>query len=147
MFENRQQNLVPLFHIGVPPSSRYEIDRRCCAGGKDDFVVVRRVDEFLDRRSCLLELRGCLFAEPVNPAMHIRVRSTVTVIHCIQNGLRVLGRRSAVKIDELAATMDRLCEDREIGANGDRIEFGLLYGVHDFSLALARSPTIPSITR
>ena len=144
MFENRQQDFIPLIHIRVAPGSRDKIDRRRRARSENNFIVVRRVDELLDQRAGLFILCRSLFTEPVYPAMNIGVRSTITIIHRIQHRLRMLGRSPIVKIDEPAIPVNRLRQDWKIGSDDLRVKFWLLNDFHELSLALVPSATIPS---
>ncbi len=107
---------------GVPDRVGDEVQRLGRVGGPDDLVVLC-TDEARDRAARVLERLGGLGRQRVRAPMHGGVPVLVVVALGVEDDPRLLTRCPGVEIGEGCA-VDRLAEQREVGAQRDRLRVG-----------------------
>ena len=114
VFKDWQQNLVTLGKVVFAPSMGHGIDGRRGARGKDDFLKMGGVDHSPNLPSRLFILRRRLFAKPVDSTMDVGIGLSITIAHCIDDGIWPLSRRRIVQVNQCSITIDALLQDGEI---------------------------------
>ena len=93
-----------------------EVDGFRGIAGEDDLGIRACIDEAAHRLPRLLEIGGGEVAQVVQPAMDVGVFLSVGALDGVEHCSRLLRRSAVVEIDERLA-MDRLRQDREVGAD------------------------------
>ena len=117
----RHHHAVAGAHVGAAVGAGHEVDR--LRGAAREHHALRRpgVDESRQpgaRR--LVRFRGAN-REVVGPAMHVGVGGPVVLGDGVEHGLRLLGRRRVVEIDERVTVLP-LRQQREIGPEAGGVE-------------------------
>ena len=112
-----------------PPGVGDEVDRLGRVADEDDLARRRGVHERTHLLARALEPRGRALAELVDAAMDVRVRRLVEVRHRVEHLPRLLRARRRVEEGERLA-VEGLLEDREVGAEPERVERRLSLDSH-----------------
>ncbi len=112
------------------PGVRDEVDPLGGVADEDDLARRGRVHERAHLLARQLQPLGRALGELVHAAVHVRVRRLVELRHRVEHLARLLRARSRVEERERLA-VERLLEDREVGAQSSRVESGSRrYGHH-----------------
>ena len=116
-----QDDGVAAVDVGPAPRVGDEVDRLGRVAGEDELVAVGGVDEPGDPDTGRLVGRRRLLADRVDPAMDVGVVLAVVVGDRVDDDAGLLAGRRRVEVDETVA-VDLLGEDREVAAQGDRVD-------------------------
>src|SRR6516165_3177387 len=110
MLELADQYFVTGFEVGRTPALGDEVDPLGRAPYEDDLALIRCVQKRADLLARFLEQLGRPGAQPVNPAMHVRVIGAVIIRDPVDDGARLL--RAGAGIEEHQTGVAR--ENREL---------------------------------
>ena len=108
----------------APPAVRHQVDPLRRVLREHDLPVARGVNEAPHLRPRVFVARRRPRGELVDAAVHVRVVPLVVRVHGFEDGDGLLRRRAVVEIDEIAAALELLVEDGEVGTDAGREERG-----------------------
>ena len=123
VFHHRGEDRIAGFQPRQRVAVGDHIDRLRGAGGEDQLVARRRVDEARQLVACALVGRGSLFAELMYRTRHIRVVLAIMRIHRLDHRHRFLAGVGVVEIYQRLA-VHASCKQRKIRADALDVEDG-----------------------
>ncbi len=113
VLQRRNHDLVTRPHRPPAVGLGHEVDPFGGATHEDDLARLRRIQEPLDPRAGSFVRLGGALTQPVHAPVHVGVVRRVVAREGIDHGLRLLGGRGVVQVDERFA-VHLLVEDGEI---------------------------------
>ena len=107
--------------VAAAPGVGDQVDRLGGVAGEDDLARARRADEVGDLRAGRLVGRGRLLGDGVDAAVDVGRIAAVVVVDRVDHLPRLLAGGGRVEVGE-GPTPEVALEDREVGADGERIE-------------------------
>ena len=99
MLHHREHHLVSLVQMALPITLRNEIQRFCCVSGKNNLLVLRRMNKLRYGMSGFFVFSGCIQAPVIQPPQRIGIGILIKLRDCVQHTGRSLRCRGIVEID------------------------------------------------
>ena len=121
VFEVADDDLVTRTDVLAAPAFGHQVDGLGGAAHKDDFVHIRRVDEFLHPLTGAFVGVGGAGGEFMRGAVDVRVFVLVKIRDAVDDGLRLVGRGGVVEPHQRLA-VHPLAQDGEVAPDGVHVE-------------------------